>query len=98
MKLTVVIPAYNEAGTIREVIARVRASPLEKEIVVVDDCSTDGTREVLRSLAEPASFRARQFIDPIKLRDQLTPAPHRWHRELWRVANFELWMRVFGLA
>ena len=51
MKLTVVIPAYNEAGTIREVIARVRASPIEKEIVVVDDCSTDGTREVLRSLA-----------------------------------------------
>jgi glycosyltransferase involved in cell wall biosynthesis len=51
MKLSVVIPAYNEAATIREVIARVRASPLEKEIIVVDDCSTDGTRDVLRSLA-----------------------------------------------
>jgi glycosyltransferase involved in cell wall biosynthesis len=51
MKLSIVIPAYNEFGTIREILSRVNAVPLEKEIVVVDDCSTDGTGEVLREEA-----------------------------------------------
>ena len=46
-KLSVVIPAYNERATILEVIARVRASPIDKEIIVVDDGSTDGTRDAL---------------------------------------------------
>jgi glycosyltransferase involved in cell wall biosynthesis len=50
MKLSVVIPVYNEARTIRELLAQVRAVPLEKEILVVDDGSTDGTREILREL------------------------------------------------
>ena len=50
MKLSVVIPVYNEARTIRELLAQVRAVPLEKEILVVDDGSTDGTREILRDL------------------------------------------------
>jgi glycosyltransferase involved in cell wall biosynthesis len=53
MKLSVVIPVYNEAATIKVVIDRVRAASLEKEIIVVDDCSTDGTRQALESL--PAS-------------------------------------------
>lgn len=48
MKLSVVIPVYNEAGTIREIIQRVLAAPSEKEVIVVDDGSTDGTREILR--------------------------------------------------
>ena len=43
MKLSVVIPAYNEAATIVESIARVRAVDIDKEIIIVDDCSTDGT-------------------------------------------------------
>jgi glycosyltransferase involved in cell wall biosynthesis len=47
VKLSVVIPAYNEAGTIRDLVRRVQAVPLEKEIIVVDDGSTDGTREIL---------------------------------------------------
>ncbi len=50
MKLSVVIPVYNEAGTIAELIERVRAVPIEKEMIVVDDCSSDGTQEVLRNL------------------------------------------------
>lgn len=49
--LSVVIPVYNEQATIARVISRVAALPLNLEIVVVDDCSTDGTREVLSLLS-----------------------------------------------
>ncbi len=49
-KLSVVIPCYNEERWIREVVRRVRAVPLPKEIIIVDDCSKDGTRAILREL------------------------------------------------
>src|ERR1700739_5039368 len=49
-KLSVVIPVYNEERWIREVIRRVRAVPIPKEIILVDDFSTDGTRAILREL------------------------------------------------
>jgi glycosyltransferase involved in cell wall biosynthesis len=49
MKLSVVIPCYNEVRTIRHIVDRVRAAPVaEKEIIIVDDCSRDGTRDLLR--------------------------------------------------
>jgi glycosyltransferase involved in cell wall biosynthesis len=48
--LSVVIPVYNERRWLPEVLQRVRAAPFPKEIIVVDDCSTDGTREWLRDL------------------------------------------------
>jgi dolichol-phosphate mannosyltransferase len=51
--LSVLIPAYNERDTIANTIALVRAVALDKEIIVVDDGSTDGTREILQSLAGP---------------------------------------------
>lgn len=49
--LSVVIPVYNERATIEELLRRVEAVPLDKEIIVVDDASTDGTRELLQQLA-----------------------------------------------
>ena len=49
MKLSIVIPCYNEKNTIRSIIDAVKASPVkEKEIIIVDDYSTDGTRDLLR--------------------------------------------------
>ena len=53
MKLSVVIPCYNEAGTIENIIDAVLSAPYrDKEIIVVDDCSTDGTREILKEKIE----------------------------------------------
>lgn len=53
MKLSVVMPAYNEQATIRTIVARVLAvdlGPVEKELVIVDDGSKDGTRDILKEL------------------------------------------------
>ena len=57
MKLSVVVPVFNEAGTVAELLRRVQNVRIPKEIVVVDDGSTDGTREILAQLdaaARPA--------------------------------------------
>jgi glycosyltransferase involved in cell wall biosynthesis len=50
LTLSVVIPVYNERATIHEILRRVRAVPIKKQIIVVDDKSNDGTREILREL------------------------------------------------
>ncbi|WP_026841473.1 glycosyltransferase family 2 protein [Citrifermentans bremense] len=55
MKLSVVIPIYNEKETIRAIHAAVQAVPMDKEIILVDDYSTDGTREILNELAGPST-------------------------------------------
>lgn len=54
MKLSIVIPCYNEARTIRTIVDAVRAAPVaSKEIIIVDDCSRDGTRDLLRTQIAP---------------------------------------------
>jgi len=58
MQLSVVIPVYNEEATIAALIARVRAVPIDKEIIVVDDCSSDGTRRNLEQIARSGEVRA----------------------------------------
>ena len=58
MKLSVVIPCFNEAATIESIIGAVRdSSYAPKEIIVIDDCSSDGTQEILEKL------KARGWID-----------------------------------
>jgi len=60
MKLSVVIPCYNEANTIDKIIDAVNASPYtNREIIVVDDCSTDGTAKVLRERIEKSGRVSR---------------------------------------
>ncbi len=61
-KISVVIPVYNEERTIREIIERVLAVPLplDREIIVVDDCSTDGTWQELVRLADEGKIRLFQ--------------------------------------
>jgi glycosyltransferase involved in cell wall biosynthesis len=55
LTLSVVIPVYDERATIHEILRRVRAVPIKKQIIVVDDCSRDGTREILRELEASSS-------------------------------------------
>ena len=50
--ISVIIPVYNEVKTIKELVKRVQSVDLEKEIIIVDDASTDGTREVLNELTQ----------------------------------------------
>lgn len=49
--LSILVPVFNEKSTIREIVARVKATPYRKEIVLVDDCSRDGTGDILREMA-----------------------------------------------
>ena len=59
-KLSVLIPVFNEAGTLEEILRRVRAADsngLEKEIVIVDDASTDGTSKILERIAKDADLK-----------------------------------------
>ena len=63
MKISVVIPVYNEAATVAELISRVQAVDIPKEIIMVDDGSTDGTRERLAQL-ERQYDNLRIFLQP----------------------------------
>jgi glycosyltransferase involved in cell wall biosynthesis len=55
--LSVVMPVFNEKHTIEEIIGRVLAVPLRIELIVVDDCSTDGTRQMLIELQKQHAFK-----------------------------------------
>ena len=57
MKLSIVIPVYNEKKTLSELVSRVEAVNFEKEIIIVDDASTDGTRDLLKKYEGQESFK-----------------------------------------
>ena len=58
MKISVVIPVYNESATLEEILERVRAVELETEIILVDDGSSDGSRDLVRQLASDGRVMA----------------------------------------
>jgi glycosyltransferase involved in cell wall biosynthesis len=53
--LTVVVPVYNEEATLKAIVDRVRSVPIKKEIILVDDCSQDRSREMMQALAKEAA-------------------------------------------
>ncbi len=73
-KISVVIPVYNEKATIEEILRRVSENGLRKEIVIVDDCSTDGTRQYLEAMVQAKGkgetwAAAHDGGDPVDVRD-----------------------------
>jgi glycosyltransferase involved in cell wall biosynthesis len=62
MKVSVVIPVYNERAFIEEVLLRVQASPVNKEIILIDDKSTDGTRALLEEFDKAQSEGRRDVV------------------------------------
>ena len=58
MKLSVLMPAYNEAATVERVVDAVLVTPQDKEVIIVDDGSTDGTTEIIQRLGQRESVRA----------------------------------------
>jgi glycosyltransferase involved in cell wall biosynthesis len=57
LTLSVVVPVYNERATLREIVRRIREVPIRKEILLVDDGSTDGTRDILKELESDEDIR-----------------------------------------
>src|SRR5688572_18595360 len=64
--LSVIVPCYNERATVAELLRRVRDVPVEKEIIVVDDQSTDGSRDVVAALANDWP-EIRHFLQPVNM-------------------------------
>ncbi len=73
-KVSIVIPVYNEKATIDEILRRVLDTEIRKEVIIIDDCSTDGTRQILENMAarqanSEASAPAQDGGDQVELRD-----------------------------
>ena len=74
--LTVVVPVYNERATVMQVLERVVAVPVSKEIIIVDNCSIDGTRELLTTLngAARVVFQPRNLGKGTSIRAAISQA------------------------
>ena len=64
LRLSVLIPVYNERHTIELILDEVASTPIQKEVIVVDDCSTDGTRDLLQELLDEGRID-RLHLQPV---------------------------------
>jgi glycosyltransferase involved in cell wall biosynthesis len=64
LRVSVVMPVYNEAPTVEYSITRVRRVPLDIELICIDDCSTDGTRDILKKMKDRGDIDSLLFQDP----------------------------------
>lgn len=78
--LSVVIPVYNERDTLLDLLERVKAVPIRKEIVLVDDCSKDGTRDLLKQLEDEQLAREAEDKDARNASNRLTVVYHEKNR------------------
>lgn len=92
MKISLVIPVYNEAATLRTLLQRVVALDLDKEIVVIDDGSTDGSRELIRELDEKGL--AAWLPNPELQRGQNTVRAHLQPRNMGKGAALRTGFRL----
>jgi len=76
MKLSVIMPVYNENATLLEILERVLSSPYDKEVIVVDDCSRDGSSEIMRDFRSPYVRYFRHDINRGKGAAIRTAIPH----------------------
>jgi len=76
LRLSVIIPVYNERDTLEEVLKRVLAAPYDKEVIVVDDCSSDGSAEIMGSLDMPGVKFFRHEVNRGKGAAIRTAIPH----------------------
>jgi glycosyltransferase involved in cell wall biosynthesis len=60
--LSVIVPVYNEAKTVAQIIEKIRAVPIDKEIIIVEDCSTDGTLNVLQDILKMSGSYGTKVI------------------------------------
>jgi glycosyltransferase involved in cell wall biosynthesis len=66
LRLSVLVPVYNELNTIELILDEIHSTPFQKEVIVVDDCSTDGTRQLLQELVEEGRID-RLHLQPVNL-------------------------------
>ncbi|MCS7001424.1 MAG: glycosyltransferase family 2 protein [Dehalococcoidia bacterium] len=81
MRLSVLMPVYNEEASLEKIIRRVAAVPIDKELVVVDDCSNDGTWAILESIDIPGIIKLRHAVNQGKgaaIRTALAAATGDW--------------------
>jgi len=72
VKLSLVIPVYNERATLKEIVKRIVALDVDKELVLVDDCSTDGSREMLIELRQQGLPRWLPASSPLRASNDVT--------------------------
>jgi glycosyltransferase involved in cell wall biosynthesis len=66
-KLSVIMPVYNEKNTVLRVLDAVLAVPIDKQVIIVDNCSTDGTREILQSVCADDTDAIQVLFNPRNL-------------------------------